>query len=164
MKTSECFRGASGVRMPTCSPAVWLSRPSGLSCPPGRRWHLSFVWSWPPSSATHNDDDDDDDDGSLSPSLTLAYRRAITCALWVSCWLKVRRSSSCCLSATRASCFSHTSFSSIFMDSSISCFMPIWTSSSFSTSWEATTTTGRPCCSLALTSASFFLARVNHSI
>lgn len=57
-----------------------------------------------------------------------------TCDLWSSCWLMARRSSSCCRSSIRASCFSHMSFSSIFMDISISCFIPICTSSSFSTS------------------------------
>lgn len=61
-------------------------------------------------------------------------KRNLTCDLWLSCWLMARRSSSCCLSSTRASCFSQMSFSSIFMDSSISCFIPICTSSSFSTS------------------------------
>lgn len=59
---------------------------------------------------------------------------SLTCDLWSSCWLMVRRSSSCCRSSIRASCFSHMSFSSIFIDISISCFIPICTSSSFSTS------------------------------
>lgn len=59
---------------------------------------------------------------------------SLTCVLWRSCWLMARRSSSCCRSSTRASCFSQMSFSSIFMDISISCFIPICTSSSFSTS------------------------------
>ena len=57
-----------------------------------------------------------------------------TCDLCCSSWLSVRMSSSCWRSSTRASCFSQMSFSSIFMDSSISCFMPICTSSSRSTS------------------------------
>lgn len=60
----------------------------------------------------------------------------LTCVLWRSCWLMARRSSSCCRSSIRASCFSQMSFSSIFMDISISCFIPICTSSSFSTSCE----------------------------
>lgn len=63
-----------------------------------------------------------------------------TCDLMESSWLSVRISSNCCLSSTKASCFSQMSFSSIFMDSSISCFIPICTSSSFSTSYTNTQT------------------------
>lgn len=61
-----------------------------------------------------------------------------TCDLTESSWLSVRSSSNCCLSSTKASCFSQMSFSSIFMDNSISCFIPICTSSSFSTSYTHT--------------------------
>lgn len=59
-----------------------------------------------------------------------------TCSLKDSSCFRALRSSSCCLSATSASCFSQTSFSSIFMANSISCRIPICTSSSFSTSWN----------------------------
>lgn len=62
-----------------------------------------------------------------------------TCGLWESSWLSVRRSSTCCRRACRASCFSQMSFSSIFMDCSISCFMPICISTSFSTSCRGQT-------------------------
>ncbi len=61
-----------------------------------------------------------------------------TCDLMESSWLSVRISSNCCLSSTKASCFSQMSFSSIVMDSSISCFIPICTSNSFSTSYTNT--------------------------
>lgn len=74
----------------------------------------------------------------IRPVLCVTFQvcYTFTCSFWYISTFIALTSSNCCRRLIRVSCFSCISFSSNFIASSISCFIPTWTISSFSISYK----------------------------